>query len=44
MSHMRRREFMSLLGGSLYRTLEMMQRNFWKTIKADGSDRCSDTD
>jgi hypothetical protein len=21
-----------------------MQRNFWKTIKADGNDRCSDTD
>jgi hypothetical protein len=32
------------LGGGLYRTLEMMQRNFWKTIEADGNDRCSDTD
>src|SRR5262249_9282958 len=29
---------------SLYGTLEMMQRNFWKTIKADGNNRCSDTD
>jgi hypothetical protein len=29
---------------SLYATLEVMQRNFWKTIKADGNDRCSDTD
>src|SRR5262245_28050310 len=28
----------------LYRTLEVMQRNFWKTIEADGNDRCSDTD
>jgi hypothetical protein len=32
------------LGGGLYRTLEVMQRNFWKAIKADGNDRCSDTD
>jgi hypothetical protein len=44
MLDMKRREFITLIGGSLYRTLEMMQRNFWKTIKADGNDGCSDTD
>jgi hypothetical protein len=32
------------LGGGLYRTLEVMQRYFWKTIKADGNDGCSDAD
>ena len=32
-----------LIGG-LYGTLEVMQRNFWKTIKADGNDTSSDTD
>jgi hypothetical protein len=39
-----RREFMSLPGSVSYRTLEAMQGNFRKTIKADGNDGCSDTD
>ena len=38
------REFMSLPGSGSYRTLEVMQGNFRKTIKADGNDGCSDTD
>jgi hypothetical protein len=32
-----RREFMSLPGSGSYRTLEVMQGNFRKTIKADGN-------
>src|SRR5262249_20672486 len=30
--------------GTSCRALEMMQRNFGKTVNADGNDRCPDTD